>query len=180
MSFEREQVVASVGKVLGEGDDSSDDGKDGDIDKVGTMSQEEEARLKSKVARGAWSVAKDRAQIAISNERAESYEAAFLKIQEATKIESLDELVDKFIEAEERNYKLFNFVNQLNVETERMESQVSDVAAEIEKFKGQGISGDNQRKKVRRRCCRGASSTRCTHAPLAQRQRRLCAISRID
>ena len=52
MSFEREQVVASVGKVLGEGDDSSDDGKDGDVDKVGTMSQEEEARLKSKVARG--------------------------------------------------------------------------------------------------------------------------------
>ena len=44
----------------------------------------DETKLKRKVAKGAWSVAKDKANIALSKERVQSYEEAFQKIQELT------------------------------------------------------------------------------------------------
>eukprot|EP00753_Platysulcus_tardus_P000813 PLAT10730.2.p1 GENE.PLAT10730.2~~PLAT10730.2.p1 ORF type:complete len:579 (-),score=344.83 PLAT10730.2:133-1869(-) len=118
---------------------------DGDAD---SMSAEEEAELKQKVARGAWGIAKDKAQIQLSQEKVQSYEEAFAKIQEVTGISDVDELVDKFIEAEDKNFSLFNYVNQLNEEIEKLEGSIHGVKAEIEKYRGEGISTDNQRKKI--------------------------------
>merc|ERR1711865_244739 len=54
----------------------------------------------------------------------------------------------KFIEAEDKNFSLFNFVNELNSEIERLEMLISNLKSEIEKFKGQGMNTDNQRKKI--------------------------------
>lgn len=58
--------------------------------------------------------------------------------------------MEKFIEAEDKNYSLFNYVNQLAGEIEKLESAVSDVHTEIEKYKGQGAQSDNQRKRILR------------------------------
>ena len=52
----------------------------------------EEKSLKKKVARGAWGIAKDRASIKLSQEKVQSYEEAFAKIQEATNISDIDEV----------------------------------------------------------------------------------------
>jgi chromosome segregation ATPase len=114
----------------------------------GDMTVEQEQSLKKKVLRGNWGIAKDKASIHASMEKVQSYEEAFAKIQAATGIEDIDELVTTFINAEDQNFALFNYVNELNGECEKLEEQIADIKAEIEKYKGQGLNTDNQRKKI--------------------------------
>jgi len=114
----------------------------------GEMTVEQEATLKKKVLRGNWGIAKDKASIHASMEKVQSYEEAFAKIQAATGISDIDELVTTFINAEDQNFALFNYVNELNSECEKLEEQIADIKSEIEKYKGQGLNTDNQRKKI--------------------------------
>ena len=81
-------------------------------------------------------------------DRIKSYSEAFQKIQEATGITDIDELVSKFLDAEDQNFTLFTYVNDLNLEIEKVESQISDIKGDIEKYKGQGNDSENQRKKI--------------------------------
>merc|ERR1712070_474168 len=90
----------------------------------GDMTVEEEAKLKKKVLRGNWGIAKDKASIHASMEKVQSYEEAFAKIQAATGISDIDELVTTFINAEDQNFALFNYVNELNSECEKLEEQI--------------------------------------------------------
>jgi coiled-coil domain-containing protein 63/114 len=55
-----------------------------------------------------------------------------------------------FLEAEDKNFSLFNYVNELNSDIEKLEMQISDTKIEIEKYKGQGVSTDTQRKQILR------------------------------
>ncbi|KAK3594432.1 hypothetical protein CHS0354_000254 [Potamilus streckersoni] len=78
----------------------------------------------------------------------ETYEAAFEKIKEMTGEEDLDLLVAKFIEVEDRNFALFNFVNEQNNEIETLNEQIQEKKDEIEKFKLQGIELEDKRKRI--------------------------------
>jgi len=49
---------------------------------------------------------------------------------------------------QDKNFSLFNYVNDLNSDIEILELQISDVKVEIEKYKGQGVSTDTQRKQI--------------------------------
>mmetsp|Transcript_7500 Transcript_7500/g.17164 ORF Transcript_7500/g.17164 Transcript_7500/m.17164 type:complete len:387 (+) Transcript_7500:3-1163(+) len=109
---------------------------------------EDEEKLRKKIIKGNWGIAKDKAAQQASLQKVQSYEEAFAKIQEATGISDIDELVTTFIEAEDQNFSLFNYVNELNNEVEKLEEQIADIRAEIEKYRGQGVYTDNQRKKV--------------------------------
>ena len=80
-------------------------------------------------------------------DKVEMYEEAFRKIEEATGISDIDELVKTFVEAEMQNYSLFNTVNDLSGDMEKLEQQINDIKTEIEKYKNHGFSADNQRKK---------------------------------
>ena len=72
--------------------------------------------------RNAWTASKEKAQNAVSMEKAESYEEAFAKIEAATGIHDIDVLVQNFIQAEEKNFTLFKFVNELSNEIENLET----------------------------------------------------------
>ncbi|CAN0529159.1 unnamed protein product, partial [Ectocarpus sp. 8 AP-2014] len=63
---------------------------------------------------------------------------------------NVTDMVNNFLQAEEKNFSLFNFVNELNSEIERLELMIAETKNSIEKFKGQGVSTDTQRKKVLR------------------------------
>ncbi|XP_078335356.1 coiled-coil domain-containing protein 63-like isoform X2 [Crassostrea virginica] len=78
----------------------------------------------------------------------ETYEAAFERIKEMTGEEDLDLLVQRFIETEDKNFALFNFVNEQNNEIETLHEQIEEKNNEIEKFKLQGIELEDQRKKI--------------------------------
>lgn len=58
----------------------------------------------------------------------QSYEEAFQTIKEATGIEDIDLLVAKFIEVEDKNFALFNYVNELNNEIELLQEQINEVS----------------------------------------------------
>jgi len=93
-------------------------------------------------------VAKDKAAQKASLDRVQSFEEAFQQIKAATGIDNIDELVQTFIDAEDQNFSLFNYVNELNNEVEKLEEQIAEIKAEIEKYKGQGGQNDRQRKKL--------------------------------
>ena len=86
----------------------------------------------------------------MSQEKIHSYENAIRRIQETTGINDINEIVTQFLEAEEQNFSLFNYVNDINSDIERLEHSISDMRNQIEKFRGQGMSTDTQRKKTLR------------------------------
>ncbi len=49
----------------------------------------------------------------VAAEKVQMYGQAFEKIQQATGIEDIDQLVSSFISAEDQNYTLFNYVNEV-------------------------------------------------------------------
>ena len=99
---------------------------------------------------GGWSNMKGKEDIPLTQDKVKLYEEAFDKIREHTNITDVEEIVQTFLEAEEKNFSLFNYVNELNSEIERLELQISDTKVEIEKYKGQGVSTDTQRKQILR------------------------------
>mmetsp|Transcript_32208 Transcript_32208/g.32834 ORF Transcript_32208/g.32834 Transcript_32208/m.32834 type:complete len:537 (+) Transcript_32208:85-1695(+) len=98
---------------------------------------------------GSWVSNKDKAT-PLSQERIHSYEDALAKIQESTGLTDVNDIVTRFLEAEEQNFSLFNYVNDINSEIERLEHSIADMRNQIEKYRGQGMSTDTQRKKALR------------------------------
>lgn len=86
----------------------------------------------------------------IPPEKLQYYEEAFQRVQAATGIGDVDELVTKLLEAEEQNFSLFNYVNELNAEIEQLEQLVVENQAEVERHKGHGASTDLQQKRLAR------------------------------
>merc|ERR1711959_213316 len=110
-----------------------------EIGQRGEMTVEEETGMKKKLIKGTWAIARDKASMHVQAEKVQTYEEAFARIMDATNIRSIDELVDTFINAEDKNFTLFNFVNELTSEIEKLE---------VEKYRGQDMNSDHQRKKI--------------------------------
>lgn len=90
----------------------------------------------------------DKGATPLSQEKIQSYEEMLVKVQESTGVSDVNEIVAKFREAEDQNFSLFNYVNDINSEIERLEHSISDMRNQIEKYRGQGMSSDTQRKKT--------------------------------
>lgn len=71
-----------------------------------------------------WIMAKDKAAQQVSAEKVQSYTDAFALITEATGISDVDVLVATFVNAEDENYRLFKYVEELNQEIAKLEEQV--------------------------------------------------------
>eukprot|EP01012_Entosiphon_sulcatum_P019505 TRINITY_DN2439_c0_g1_i1.p1 TRINITY_DN2439_c0_g1~~TRINITY_DN2439_c0_g1_i1.p1 ORF type:complete len:560 (-),score=155.92 TRINITY_DN2439_c0_g1_i1:93-1772(-) len=77
----------------------------------------------------------------------QNYEEAFNKIRAATNMSDINQLVQKFLHAEDDNFSLFNYVNELNNEIEKLEDARNEIRAELERVKGHtGSQGDPGRK----------------------------------
>merc|ERR1719453_764882 len=119
-----------------------------EIGQRGEMSIEDEQNLKKHVVKGHWSLAKDKASIHAGMEKVQSYEEAFTQIQRATGISDIDTLVRQFIENEDQNFKMFNYLNELNQEIEKGEEQINELKQETEKYRGQDKGAASQRKRL--------------------------------
>merc|ERR1711988_1909090 len=104
--------------------------------------------MKKKLIKGTWAIARDKASMHVQQKKVVNFEDAFSNIMEKTNIHSIEELVDTFINAEDKNFTLFNFVNELTSEIEKLEEQIQDIKAEVEKYRGQDMNSDHQRKKI--------------------------------
>ena len=114
----------------------------------GQMSKDDEQELKKVVTKGHWNLAKDKAAIHSGMEKVQTYEEAFAKIQAATGISDIDELVRQFIENEDQNFKMFNYLNELNMEIEKGEEALAELKQESDKYKGQDKGAASQRKRL--------------------------------
>lgn len=84
----------------------------------------------------------------LTEEEVLEYQSTFERITKATGIETVEELVDAFQDIEQKNFSLFNSINELNSDIEATELAIAETKLETEKFKGQGVSTDTQRKRV--------------------------------
>merc|ERR1712054_166007 len=75
-----------------------------------------------------------------------SYEEAFSKIQAATGICDIDELVQNFINAEDTNFTLFKYNNELTVDIEKIEQQIADYKEEYITLSGSGTRKEDTEK----------------------------------
>jgi predicted RNase H-like nuclease (RuvC/YqgF family) len=66
---------------------------------------------------------------------------------QATGIKYIDQLVNTFIQAEEKNFALFKFVNELNLEIENYETQIFEMQSEIDRNLAEG-GHDSQKSRV--------------------------------
>merc|ERR1712216_143950 len=71
-------------------------------------------------------------------EKIQSYEEAFAKIQAATGISDVDELVQNFIDGEDQNFTVFNFTTGQNDEVEKLEQQIQEYKSELEQLRSAG------------------------------------------
>ena len=108
--------------------------------------KEEEYFKKQSATLTAWG-GKDKVECLIPEEKLTEYQAAFDKICEECKVDDIDELVKNFIEAEERNFSLTQFVEELTRENEELDAKITGVKAQIEEYKNQGLGHDNERKR---------------------------------
>jgi len=78
----------------------------------------------------------------------ETYEEAFQRIKAMTGEDDIDVLVNRFIEVEDTNFALFNYVNEQNNEIEKLNEEIFAIQLDIENFKDQGIELESQRKVI--------------------------------
>lgn len=98
----------------------------------------------------AWGYSNEKVQCLIPQDKLNEYQEAFDKIADSTKVKDIDELVKNFIEAEERNFSLSKFVEELTKESEDLDNKITDIKSEIEMYKNQGLGHDNERKKLQK------------------------------
>ncbi|XP_058646540.1 coiled-coil domain-containing protein 114 isoform X2 [Onychostoma macrolepis] len=67
-------------------------------------------------------------------ETPDSLKKAFQQIQELTGEDNLGKLVTKFIQGEERNFALFNYVNEQNAEAERLKEEIQQIRNDTEQL----------------------------------------------
>lgn len=114
----------------------------------GDLGADEEQNLKRRVTKGVWNIAKDKANVAASIDKVQSYEEAFNKIKAATGISDIQELVNTFIANEDQNFSLFNYVNEQNNEIEKLEEQISALREEEHKYTQESGNDANQHKQL--------------------------------
>jgi hypothetical protein len=114
-------------------DGKSDSGKDED-------------RNRKKITRNAWDTANSMVQITGAQDKVVTYEEAFSKIQAATGICDIDELVQKFISDEDTNFTLFKYNNELSADIEKLEQQIQDYKEEWTALSGNGTRKEDTEK----------------------------------
>ena len=93
-------------------------------------------------------IKKYEAQLNGLQQETSKFEEIFNKIKEATGIEDTDTLVESFIENEDRNFALYNYVNNMNTEIENLKDDIRRLKDEIELIKKEGVDSDVHRKEI--------------------------------
>ncbi|XP_044030179.1 coiled-coil domain-containing protein 114 isoform X7 [Siniperca chuatsi] len=82
---------------------------------------------------------KEQRRVDSGEESLDALEEVFERIRTVTGEDNLDMLVTRFIQVEDRNFALFNFVNEQNNEAEALRDQISQIQSETEQFRVAGL-----------------------------------------
>lgn len=72
-------------------------------------------------------------------------EEAFQRIREATGEDDVDFIVTNFIQRENENFALFQYVNEINDEVEQLHDEIYNMQAEIKQFEKDDIKNEGVR-----------------------------------
>jgi len=118
-------------------------------DQRGDLSIEEEAKLRRKVTKNTWSIAKEKATISVVQEKNENTEQVLNKIvSQCPGYSNIDDLVAQFINAEAQNYSHFNYVNELNTEIEKAEEALEAVKSEHDMYEKKNLAAAHQNQQI--------------------------------
>merc|ERR1712032_274464 len=106
-------------------------------------SPKDDDRYRKKITKNAWDTAKSLVTITSSQEKVVTYEEAFAKIQAATGICDIDELVQNFINAEDQNFTLFKYNNELSADMDKIETAITEYKEEYVQLSGNGTRKDD-------------------------------------
>ncbi len=56
--------------------------------------------------------------------------------------------MDIFIEVEDKNFALFNYVNELNNEIEMLQESIAGIEDDVDRFKKESVELEQQRKDI--------------------------------
>ncbi|GAB4816542.1 hypothetical protein N2152v2_003588 [Parachlorella kessleri] len=76
-------------------------------------------------------------------DKVKQYQQAFEKVKAATGTSTVEEVVELLVAAEEANFSLFNYVNELNGEIEKLEEQIAGVRRELDKYRDEAALKEN-------------------------------------
>jgi hypothetical protein len=99
----------------------------------------------AQASKGHWQAAREKRDKDAPSPPIVNSDEALARIQAATGITHIEALVDAFVMAEDQSFSMFNFVNELNQEAERLEEQAVELQQELEKSTGGGENGVRNR-----------------------------------
>lgn len=106
----------------------------------------DEDKHRKKITKNAWDTAKSLVTITSNQEKVGHYEDAFGRIQTATGICDIDQLVQNFLDAEDTNFSLFKFNNELSADMEKLEQRIGELKEEYIILSGQSRSREHTEK----------------------------------
>ncbi|KAI8803775.1 hypothetical protein BJ742DRAFT_907451, partial [Cladochytrium replicatum] len=80
-------------------------------------------------------------------ESLEYLERAFIEIRKVTGISDITELVQRFKAVEDQNFSLFNYVNEINNEIEKMAEEIVEIQKHIDEYEVEHVALDEERTK---------------------------------
>ncbi|XP_039971974.1 coiled-coil domain-containing protein 114 [Xiphias gladius] len=86
---------------------------------------------------------KEQRRMDSGEESLDALEEVLERIQTVTGEDNLDMLVTRFIQIEDRNFALFNFVNEQNNEAEALRDQISQIQEEMGQFRVKGLQHEH-------------------------------------
>ena len=96
-----------------------------EFDMRGTLTMEEEERLKRDLKDGRKELAASAHAVRVFGAKVDAYEQAFTRIRDETGIDEVEELVSVFLKNEDANFALFNYVGEQNSELQRLEEALA-------------------------------------------------------
>lgn len=106
----------------------------------------EEDKHKKKITKHTWHTTESLVTMTSNQDKVASYEEAFSRIQAATGICDIDQLVQNFIDAEDTNFSLFKYNNELSAEIEKLETQIAEYKEEYITLSGQSSRKEDTEK----------------------------------
>ncbi|KAL5015693.1 hypothetical protein ScPMuIL_005282 [Solemya velum] len=86
----------------------------------------------------------------VEKQQIDTYEEAFRLIKESTGEEDITKIVNDFIQREGENFAMYNFVNELNDEVERLQEELSVLRTDIHVFQEEDVKLEEDRKSMLR------------------------------
>ncbi|XP_076861674.1 coiled-coil domain-containing protein 114 isoform X2 [Brachyhypopomus gauderio] len=80
----------------------------------------------------------------------ETLDDVFQRIQKVTGEEDLEKLVTRFLEVEDKNFALFNYVNEQNTQAEMIRDEINQIKEEMERLRVEGLRQAEEHHAARR------------------------------